>query len=345
MIAKRSLVGATGFVLGACFAAPTLAQNAPVPPLPIPGPNAEDAVPGISDGLGREVFETSVIAGQALDRHLSNDGSAVWGQFIVRGSQQDALSSLADGYDSDQMIFSGGFDLLATRGVRVGVSASYADIQNQDLRGNTLPTETTDAQSIKLGAYAGIRLFERGFLNAELAYLTGSAETARSGAFGAIGSEFDFDGFIGRATLGYDLLPDENVAITPTIGVNFSRVNFDDAQESGGFDFLVERGDAEFAELRAGIEFGAKLSPKVQGLIGGTLVRDLEESTRSFRLSADQGPTFFAVLPLREVNRFELAATVSVTVSDTVAFDVGYHGDFNEGYQGHAARAAVRIGF
>jgi outer membrane autotransporter protein len=295
--------------------------------------------------LGREVFETAIVAGQALDRHLTNEGSALWGQFIVRGSEQDALSSLADGYDSDQLIFAGGVDLLAARGVRAGLSASYADIRNQDLRGDTLPTETTDAQSLKLGAYVGVRLCERGFMNAELAYLTGSAETARSGVFGAIGSAFDFDGFVGRATIGYDLLPDENVAITPTIGVNFARVNFDDARESGGFDFLVERGDAEFAELRAGIELGARLSPKVKGLIGGTVVRDLEESTRSFRLSADQGPTFFAVLPLREVNRFELAATLSVTVSDTVAFDVGYHGDFNEGYQGHAARASVRIGF
>lgn len=306
---------------------------------------AQDALPGISDGLGREIFETASFSGQALDRHLASEGSAIWGQFGIRGAQQDALSASADGYDSDQLIFTIGADVLASNGIRLGVAASYADIDNQDLRGDTVPTETTQAESIKLGVYTGISLGDRGFLNGELAYITGEADTARGGFFGTTTSNFGFDGFIGRATLGYDVLPDENVSLTPSVGVNFARINFDDAAETGGFGFLVERGDAEFAELRGGLEAGAKMSKAVSGFISGTIIRDLEGSTRSFRLSSTQLPTFNAVLPLRDQDRFELAAGVSINASETIAIDLGYLGDFNDGYQGHSARVTARIGF
>lgn len=345
MIANHFVIGPTVFALAACVAAPALAQNAPVVPLPIPGPNAEDAIPGISDGVGCEVFESASAASMVLDRHPDAGGSGVWGQIIVRGAEQNALSSLADGYDSEQLIFTAGADMFVAEGIRVGILASYADIENQNLRGDVVLTETAQAESIKLGLYSDVSLGERGFVNAELAYLTGSAETARSGVFGPIASAFDFDGFFGRMTLGYDLIPDENVSLTPMIGVNFARVNFDDTVESGGFNFLVERGDAEYAELRGAVEFGARLSGKVKGVVRGTIIRDLEESIRSFRLSSTQLPTFSAVMPLREVNRFELDAGATIGVSDTFAIDLGYHGDFNEGYKAHAVRATVRIGF
>ena len=335
----RAFAAAAMFAMGAA-ATPAAAQTAP---LPIAGPDAGDAVPGITDGVGREVFETAGVAGQALDRRLDGDASGVWGQFVVRGSEQQALSSLADGYDSDQIIVTAGADFEAFDGVKLGVVASYADISNQDVRGDTTPTETSDAESLKLGIYAGVEMWDRGFLNAEFAYLTGEAETARNGAFGAIASEFGFEGFFGRATLGYDLLPDENVSITPTIGISFARVNFDDAQETGGFNFLVERGDAEYAELRGGVAFGATLSEGVKGFISGTMIRDLEGSIRSFRLNSTQLPTFSMVLPRRELDRFELAAGVSVDLTDDIALDLGYQGDFNDGYAAHAARASVRI--
>ena len=308
---------------------------------------AQDALPSLSESLGREVFETAEIASQALDRHLAGESSGIWGQFVVRGAQQDALSLSADGYDSDQLIVTVGGDFAVAEGTRIGFLASYADIDSQDLRNDVQPTETTQAESIKLGVYVASKLLDRGFLNSELAYITGEAETARSGFFGPIASEFDFDGFSARATLGYDLLADENVSLTPSIGAHAMRINFDDAQESGGFGFLVERGDAAFAELRGAIELGAQISEGVSGFISGTVIRDLvgDEDPRSFRLSSTQLPTFFADLPLREQNRFELAAGATVDVSDTFSIDVGYLGDFNEGYSGHAARATVRIGF
>lgn len=305
----------------------------------------DHALPGISDGLGREVFESASFAGQALDRHLAGNSSGVWGQFGVRGASQDSLSASADGYDSDQLIATIGGDVFVADNLRFGVLASYADIANQDLHGDSVPTETTDAESIKLGVYSGISLFDRGFFNAEIAYLTGSADTARDGFSGPITSQVDFEGFIGRAVFGYDLLPDENVSITPSIGVNFARINFDDTQENGGFDFLVERGDAEFAELRGGIEFGAQMSDKVSGFLRGTVIRDLEDTERSFRLSSTQLPTFSAILPRREVDRFELAAGATIDVSENFSVGLGYLGDFNEGYRAHSARATVRIGF
>lgn len=299
-----------------------------------------DALPSLSEGPGREIFETASAASQALDRHLSGEGSSVWGQFILRGAEQDALSLTATGYDADEMIFTLGGDVAVFGSGRVGLLASFADIDIE-----VPASKTEQVESIKVGAYVALGLFDRGFFNAEVAYLTGEVETARTGFFGPITSGFDFDGITGRAVVGYDLLPDEGVSITPTLGVNAGKVQFDDAVEAGGFGFTVERGDAEYIELRAGIELGAQISEMVNGFIGGTVVYDTVDTVRSFRLSSTELQTFFVELPLREQNRFELAAGLNVDVSENFGINVGYQGDFNEGYSAHSARATVKVGF
>jgi azurin len=304
-----------------------------------------DAVPSLSEGFEREVFETATFSSLALDRHIATEGSRLWGQFAVRGATQDALSTTADGYDSDQLIFTAGVDFVVLEGLRIGLLGSYADIDSQDLRADSVPTVATDAQSYKVGLYVAGKVLDRGFINSEFAYLTGSADTARSGFFGPIASQIDFDGFHSRATIGYDLIADENVSFTPTIGFNAARLRFDDAAETGGFGFLVERGDATFAELRGGLDLGAQISETVNGFVSGTVIRDLIDSDRSFRVSSTQLPSFSLALPLREQNRFELSAGLGVDVSENFAINVGYYGDFNEGYQAHSARATVSIGF
>lgn len=224
-----------------------------------------DALPSLSEGAGREIFESSSAASQKLDRHLADDGLGLWGQFIVRGADQDALSLSAAGYEASETIFTIGGDLALSQNARIGALASYADIDVDDLAANS-SSATAQVESIKLGLYTAIELFDRGFFNTEVAYLTGDVETARSGLLGTITSGFDFDGITGRASLGYDLLPDEHVSITPSIGVNAAKIEFDDAQEAGGFGFAVVRGDAEYVELRGGIELGAQISPGVDGL-------------------------------------------------------------------------------
>jgi hypothetical protein len=309
------------------------------------GTAGADVLPSLSEGIAREIFETSNLASAALDHHLMGEGTGVWGQIAVRGAEQDSLSLSADGYESDQLVFTAGADVMLGDVVRLGVIASYADIETQDLRDDRIPTESNDAESIKIGAYASATFAERGFVNAEFSYLTGEVDSQRGGVLGTVASNYDFDGFTIRGVAGYDLLADEGVWVTPKVGVNAARINFDDVTETGGFGFTVERGDAEFVELRGGLEVGAQLSEGVGGFVSGTVIHDLIDSTRSFRLSSAQLGTFFTELPLREQNRFELSAGASIDVSESFAIDVGYLGDFNEGYQGHSARATARLAF
>ncbi|MEO0464285.1 MAG: hypothetical protein AAF127_14230 [Pseudomonadota bacterium] len=306
---------------------------------------ANDALPSLSDGVGREVFETSTLASIALDRHLAADGSGIWGQIAVRGAEQDALSATADGYDSDQVVFTVGGDFALGDDIKLGLIASYADIEIQDETATGAQNTNSDVQSIKLGAYIAIDFFDRGFVNSEIAYLTGEVDAARGGFFGPIASSYDFDGLMARTTIGYDLLADEGVSLTPTVGVNVARVNFDDTVESGGFGFAIERGDAVYAETRFGLELGADVSEKVSGFISGTFIHDFVDSTRSFNLSSAQLGTFNAVLPLREQDRFEISAGATIDVAENFGIGLGYQGDFNDGYSGHSARASVRIAF
>ena len=334
----------TGIISGTLSAANFAALNA-LPDANALGAAITTALPSLSDGVGREIFESGSVAGHALNRHLAGGESGVWGQITVRGAEQDALSQSANGYESEQLIFTAGGDIALGDDIRVGLMVSYADIDVEDETATGAPGVNSDVESIRLGAYAGVTFLERGFINTEISYLTGEVDTFSNGALGAIGSNYDFDGFATRATVGYDLLPDENVSITPTIGLNAARINFDDTLETGGFGFTVQRGDAAFVELRAGAEFGAQVSEKVSGFIGGTLIRDLIDDPRSFRVSSTQIPGFALSLPLREQDRFELAAGASVDVSESFVIELGYIGDFNSGYNAHSARASVRVAF
>ncbi|MEQ8772969.1 MAG: autotransporter domain-containing protein, partial [Erythrobacter sp.] len=322
-----------------------LAQLNALPDATALGIAGADALPSLSEGMGREIFETANLASAALDRHLAGEGTGVWGQIAVRGAEQDSLSLTADGYNSDQLVFTVGADFALMEDVRLGLLASYADIETRDVRGDRIPTELNEAESIKLGAYMAVAFLGRGFINTEIGYLTGEIDSRRDGALGAIRSNYDFDGLTSRTTAGYDLIADENISVTPTIGVNAARIEFDDVTESGGFGFTVERGDAAFVELRAGLDIAAQLSEGVSGFVSGTVIHDLTDSERSFRLSSSQLGTFFTVLPLRERDRFELAAGASIDVSESFAIDLGYLGDFNQGYRAHSARATARIVF
>lgn len=303
------------------------------------------AIPSLSDAIGREIFETSMLSSQLLDRHLDADGTGVWGQVAVRGAEQDAFSATVDGYESDQLVFTAGADFSLGNALTLGVIASYADIDIDDLSRLGGVTNTSEVESIRVGGYAAISFMDRGFINAEGAYLTGDVDQSRSGFFGGTSSNFDFDGYTARATLGYDLLADPDVALTPNVGIAAAEINFDDTTETGGFDFLVERGDARFAETRFGLDAAASLTETVSGFISGTYIYDLIDSVRSLRLTSDELGSFLVEQPIREQSRFEVGAGATVNLGDNFAIDVAYLGDFNEGYDGHSARASLRIGF
>ncbi|MFU7527757.1 beta strand repeat-containing protein [Qipengyuania sp. ASV99] len=305
---------------------------------------ALDALPSLSEGAAREIFETSGAASQALNRHLAGETSGIWGQFIVRGAEQDGVAASQGGYDSDQLIFTVGGDFAFGEMGRFGVLASYADIDNADLTGNGQRGQT-EIKSYKFGAYGAITLGERGFVNGELAYLTGEIDENRSGLFGSIGSAYDFDGFAYSAVVGFDLLPDANVAFTPSVGINGARINFDDVVEAGGFGFGVVREDADFLELRGSLELAAQVSPGVNGFVRGTAVRDLEDDVRRFTLSSAQLGTFAVAVAPRQTDRLELAAGANVNVSDAFSIELGYLGDFADGYNAHSARATARFAF
>ena len=305
---------------------------------------ALDALPSLSEGAGREIFESSNAASQALSRHLSGEGTGVWGEFTIRGAEQDAVSASAGGYESEQMIFTIGSDFAVGETARIGLLASYADIENDDLSGG-VERGQTDIESMKFGVYGGVTFMERGFLNGEIAYLTGEVETGRNGALGPINSAFDFDGWAYSATLGYDLLGNDLVSVTPSVGINGAKISFDDATETGGFGFAVLRDDAEFTELRGGIEIAGQFGDSVRAFVSGTGIHDFGDDARNFNLTSAELGNLTVALPAREENRFELAAGATIDVSPNFSIGLGYLGDFADGYDGHAGRATMRLAF
>ncbi len=305
---------------------------------------ALDALPNLSAGAAREIFETSSAASEVLNRHLEGEGTGVWGQFTVRGATQDSLAQSAGGYSSDQLIFTVGGDVAAGDFGRIGLLASYADIENDDRSANGVRGQT-GVDALKLGVYGAVNFASRGFINGEFSYLTGEISSDRDGALGAIGSTYDYDGWAYSATLGYDILPDEGVSLTPSIGINGATFDYDDAVEAGGFGFTVAREHADFAEIRAAVELGAQVSSGVDGFVRGTVVHDINEDISNFTLTSAELGTFVVTTPARDQDRFELAAGANIDVSENFSLEVGYLGDFGGDYDGHSARITGRLKF
>ncbi|MGB3710179.1 MAG: hypothetical protein WA985_00665 [Erythrobacter sp.] len=304
-----------------------------------------DALPSLSGAVAREIFETASASSQAIAHPHANEGGSVWGQVMYRTAEQGSRTLSTDGYDSDQLIFTAGIDFLPLENFSLGVIGSYADIENDDTERGGAVTGTSDVESIKVGGYASGSFFGSSFFTAELSYLTGEVEDARTGFFGDTSSAYDFDGYFARAELGIDLAGADNVGIVPTIGVHHASIDFDDSVETGGFGFDIERGDVDFTELRGGLEINGDVSSIIQAYAEATYIHDLEDSPRSFTLnSAEVGP-FTAHLPLREQDRFEVAAGAMIGVSEGFGLELGYLGDFADDYNAHSARANLRITF
>jgi len=306
---------------------------------------ARDALPSLSEAVGREIFETAGAASRAIAHPLARDGGAVWGQVMYRGADRDARALSQAGYESEQLIFTGGVDFISLESVQFGVIGSYADIDNDDIDRDGALRGTSEVESIKVGGYASASFMDRGFVSAEVSYLTGNVEEDRNGFFGPIGSEYDFDGYFASATFGYDLAAADNVGIIPSVGIQTADINFDDSVETGGIGFGVARGDAEFTELRGGLEVNGDISSIVRGFASATYIHDIEDSERSFSLTSTDLAPINVHLPEREQDRFEVAAGLIIGLSEGLGIDLGYHGDFANGYSAHAARANLRFAF
>jgi len=304
-----------------------------------------DVLPSLSGAAGREIFETASAASQAIAHPHATEGAGIWAQAMYRTAEQDSRELTTDGYESAQKIFAAGADFVALDNFALGVIGSYADIENDDVNRNKVIRGTSDIESIKVGGYASGSFFGASFFAAELSYLTGEVEDDRTGIAGDISSEYDFDGYFARAEFGIDLAGADNVGIIPTIGVHHASIDFDDAVETGGLGFSVERDDVDFTELRGGLEINGDVGNFATAYAEATYIHDLEDEPRSFLLnSSDVGP-FTAHLPLREEDRFEVAAGAMIGLSEGFGLEIGYLGDFADGYDAHAARANLRFTF
>ena len=141
------------------------------------------------------------------------------------------------------------------------------------------------------------------------------------------------------------MLGNNTYSLTPSVGVQGASLSFDDAVETGGFGYTVSRDDADFMQLRAGLELEGEFSSSLSGYVGVAYAYDLEDDQRSFALNSAELGGFSVNVAEREQSNFELAAGAIFNISDNAHFEVGYFGDFGSEYNGHAARASVRFGF
>lgn len=304
---------------------------------------ANQLLPSLNESISREIFESSNLASRFLDDRLASDEdtrSGIWGQFGYRSAEGDARSATVTGYEADNLVFTLGAD-TNIGGVTLGIAGTYADI---DIDDQSASLEEIDISSYKIVGYGGFEFLEGGFLNGEIGYLWADVDTARTSPFGAITGDFDVEGFVSRAVLGYGFQTGGGLTVTPSAGLNYAYLDFDDYSETGGFGFGVNRDEVQFFEGRLALAVAGDFNG-IRPQLTGAYVYDFDADERVLSLTDIGTPSFVVGSAPPSEDRFEVDASVGFALGETTMVLIGYNGEFAEDYDSHGGVVRVRFGF
>jgi outer membrane autotransporter protein len=299
-------------------------------------------LPHLGTGISREIFESANIASRFLDARFPKEGNGVWGQIAYRSSERDNRSATVSGYESDNYVFTLGADTAVLPGLTVGVVGSYAD---SDLTETSAAAEQIGIQLYKIGGYAGFQTGSRFFINGEISYISADADTSRTSVLGPITGAFDAEAWNFRAQAGLVYQVTENVTATPTVGINYLEIDFDDYVETGGFGFTVNRQDIQFVEGRLGLRLAGEWD-KFTAQVQGNWAYDFDTDRRIVGLNSLTGVSDFALTSdFISESRYEVDAGIGYRFMENGSVDLVYNGEFADEAESHGGLIRVRFGF
>ncbi|MEM1132977.1 MAG: autotransporter domain-containing protein [Pseudomonadota bacterium] len=301
---------------------------------------ANGLLPSLSTGISREIFESSNMASRFLEKRFSEGGNGLWGQVGYRASDRDTRSATISGYDADNITFAAGIDTHIGEDVLIGFSGSYSSIDIDETNGSG---ETIDIDSYTLSLYGSLHS-DQFFLNGEIGYSFSDIQTDRNAITGQVLGDFNADGFIGRITAGYVIEASETFTLTPTLGINYMQLDFDEYTEFGGLGLGVTRDEVTFFEGRAGLTANADLNG-FDLMLRGIYAYDFDADARVVQLTFFNAPSFVASSDEPAQGRFEVDLGLGYDLSETARLDVAYNGEFADEYTSHGGFIRFRIDF
>ncbi|MEO1044832.1 MAG: autotransporter domain-containing protein [Pseudomonadota bacterium] len=302
---------------------------------------ANGLLPSLSTGISREIFESSNMGSRFLDQRIAEKGSGIWGQFGYRASDRDTRSTTVSGYDADSFTFALGADTHVSDTFILGIAGVYSNIDIGETNGSN---ENIDIDSYKISLYGGLNFTDQFYVNGEVGYSFSDVDTARTALTGPVQGAFNVDGYVARVEAGYIIETSENFSLTPTLGLNYMYLDFDEYTEFGGLALGVTRDEVQFWEGRIGLTANADFD-KLKGLLRVVYAYDFDADARVAQLTLFNAPSFVVSSDTPAEGRFEVDAGFGYDLSDMARIDLSYTGEFADEFTSHGGLVRLRFGF
>ncbi len=273
--------------------------------------------------------------------------SAVWLKPFGSWTDQDDVDGVA-GFDASTAGIAGGIDTEVTDGTRIGASLAWS---TTDVDGEGAGQSQTDIDSLQLTLY-GDYTTDVFYVEGMIGYGDNSNESTRviSATNDTVNGDFDSQQVMVSVNGGMPLALDGALTITPTAGLAYSTVSFDDYTETGAGGLSqrvsIEDVDAFIASI------GAELSTRIED--GETTFIPAARLGASYDLAGDEavassqftggGATFQTTGA--EVD--ELAGTVGLGLeiqNGAFSFGANYDAALKSNSVGHAASLEAKLKF
>jgi uncharacterized protein with beta-barrel porin domain len=282
--------------------------------------------------------QTTMAYDPAIGKAAGSDAktTAAWGEILAGGSVRNT-SADADGYRVHAFGLAAGIDHMLSDELMGGVALSWMRAFSNGIEGSTTGSTLDSYQITPYGTYRIGQFFVDG--QASVAY--NRFHQTRDISFLGSSATADFGGeqYLLRAQTGYDLPIDHDTAVTPLVGLSWSRTVTDGYTEHGA-------GVANLAVLRQGAnslshDLGAKIGWNLETDIGRVKpevrlewVHDYTQSGITTNGSLD-GVTFATSTPRLASDGAQIGLSATLEGSDSLSLRASYIGEMRPDYQSH----------
>jgi len=269
-------------------------------------------------------------------QHASNSttagiNSGIWVQTSYYNSAQDDERDVINSeYDADTQSFALGYDVALDDTTLVGISASYSDIEIDQLR---TARDETEIDALQITAYA-LRQFGALQVNGQIGYISGDADTSRTAAGEEISGSYDVDGFNLQVGANYTYKLGKTGYFSPLVSFQYADISQDSYTETGGLNLTVGGIDNDYFEGKLGFRVGEKIvSPSsiTDLFFSAAVVSDFGSGPDDVSINFADQTSSLSVFDADD-ERIEIGLGINWYSSDNHSFGASVNGEFSDDF-------------
>ena len=274
----------------------------------------------------------------------ANPVYGVWGDFMIGTADQDAIDGY-NGYEVDHYGFTFGADKEVGENAKIGLALSYMDTDVDGTEGSV--GDGTEVDTYTATVYGEYEFSNNVNLEGQASVGLSNYDTTRGTGTDTAYGEYDGMLYGLRTDLTKEISFENNIAITPLIGIAYSHTSLDEYTETGSASALYIKNasyNSISSNLGAEVEFETKssnISPSIHGYWNHEFNDDTYDTTSRFT-----GGSYFTTTGMKpDADTFNIGTELELSNDSNWEFTLSYDADIKDEYLGHRGNLRIRKEF